>query len=203
MSDTKKTARTRGRPRAFCEEAALDAAAALFAERGFDAVTIAELTDAMGIRPPSFYAAFGSKAAAYERVLDRAITADPFVTEALEGAESLRDGLRALLRAAARRYADGTGCLVAEGVRACTDEAARGAAAARLAGTRAAVERFAETRGADGARVAGLTVTALLGLSAAARAGAQMGEGPRAGERTEVLDAFARLTADAIARDAG
>ena len=191
MADTEKAAPARrGRPRGFCEEAALDAAGALFAARGFDAVTLADLTGAMGIRPPSFYAAFGSKAALFERVLDRTISADPFAVEALAGADSLAEGLKALLGAAADRYADGCGCLVAEGLRACTDEAARGAAEARLAATRAMVARFADAQGADGERVAGLVVTALLGLSAAARAG----------EPPDALAAFARLSADGIAR---
>ena len=181
MSDTKK----RGRPRAFCEAAALDAAGELFAARGFDAVTIAELTRVMGIAPPSFYAAFASKAALYERVLDRRIAADPFVDEVLSGADTLRGGIAALLRAAASRYANGTGCLVAEGARACSDETASSAARARLAATRGRIEAFVAERDGDPA-IPGAVVTALFGLSAAARAGAA----------TEELDAFA----DTVAR---
>ena len=167
MSDTKK----RGRPRAFCEAAALDAAGELFAARGFDAVTIAELTRVMGIAPPSFYAAFASKAALYERVLDRRIAADPFVDEVLSDSASLQDGIAALLRAAASRYANGTGCLVAEGARACSDEGASRAARARLAATRARIAAFVAARDGDPA-IPGAVVTALFGLSAAARAGA-------------------------------
>jgi len=34
-------------------------------------VGLAALTDALGIRPPSFYMAFGSKAGFFERILDR------------------------------------------------------------------------------------------------------------------------------------
>ena len=186
MDGTKR----RGRPRGFCEDAALDAAAGLFAERGFDAVTINELTRAMGVSPPSFYAAFGSKPALYERVLDRA-AADPFLRDALEGQATLRAGLRALLGAAATRYAAGTGCLVAEGTR-CADEAARDIAAARLAASGALIGRFAERVGARTPdTVAALAVTALHGLSAAARAG----------QGASTLERFAELSADAIAAE--
>lgn len=51
-----------GRPRSFDRSAALDRAIELFWQRGYEGVSIAALTDAMGIAPPSLYAAFGSKA---------------------------------------------------------------------------------------------------------------------------------------------
>ena len=54
-----------GRPWSFDRELALEAAMLLFWERGYPSVTIADLTGAMGIRPASLYAAFGSKADLY------------------------------------------------------------------------------------------------------------------------------------------
>ena len=59
---TTNRSRTRGRPRKFDPEAAVATAQQLFHERGYDAVSVADVTDALGINPPSFYAAFGSKA---------------------------------------------------------------------------------------------------------------------------------------------
>lgn len=51
----------RGRPRSFDREAALDAAMQVFWEKGFEGATIGDLTTAMGVNPPSLYAAFGDK----------------------------------------------------------------------------------------------------------------------------------------------
>ena len=67
----KKDVRPRGRPRSFDEANVLDIAKVLFWERGYEGTSIKDLTDAMGMTPPSLYAAFDSKEALYRRVLDR------------------------------------------------------------------------------------------------------------------------------------
>src|SRR5258706_2744236 len=51
----------RGRPLSFDREAALQKAMHVFWERGYEAASIADLTSAMGITPPSLYTAFGDK----------------------------------------------------------------------------------------------------------------------------------------------
>lgn len=50
-----------GRPRSFDRDAALAAAITLFWRTGYEETTIAMLTSAMGVTPPSLYAAFGDK----------------------------------------------------------------------------------------------------------------------------------------------
>lgn len=49
----------------------LDAAEQLFAQRGFEATAIVDITDAIGISGPGFYKHFSNKTALYEAVLHR------------------------------------------------------------------------------------------------------------------------------------
>lgn len=60
-----------GRPRTFDRDTALDQAMEVFWRHGYEGATIAQLTEAMGINPPSLYAAFGSKEALLKAALDR------------------------------------------------------------------------------------------------------------------------------------
>ncbi len=83
---TKKQSRVPGRPRRFAPEQAISAAKVLFHQKGFDAVSVAEVTDYLGINPPSLYAAFGSKAGLFSRVLNEYVG-----TEAIPLADILRD----------------------------------------------------------------------------------------------------------------
>lgn len=84
----------RGRPRIFDKEQALDAALAVFWRSGYQAASLAELTQAMGITKPSLYAAFGNKEQLYLQALERyqqqqllkhaaRLTEEPDLTQAL------------------------------------------------------------------------------------------------------------------------
>lgn len=75
MTDIKKDApaRKRGRPRVLDRDVGLDVAARLFWEHGYEGTSIAELTKAMGVTPPSLYATFGSKEELYRQALDHTI----------------------------------------------------------------------------------------------------------------------------------
>lgn len=59
------------RPKTFDHEAALDRAVELFWRKGYEATSIQDLLDAMGIQRGSLYAAFGSKESLFLTVLDR------------------------------------------------------------------------------------------------------------------------------------
>jgi AcrR family transcriptional regulator len=64
---------TMGKP---TSERILDAAETIFAERGFDATSLADVTDCVGIRGPSLYNHFKSKRELYIAVLSRLL--NPF-----------------------------------------------------------------------------------------------------------------------------
>jgi AcrR family transcriptional regulator len=55
-----------GRPRSFDRDAALSAAVELFWRAGYAETSVAMLTAAMGVTPPSLYAAFGDKRRLFE-----------------------------------------------------------------------------------------------------------------------------------------
>jgi AcrR family transcriptional regulator len=89
-----------GRPREFDRETALQAAMLVFWRKGFAATSMNDLCDAMGIRSPSLYAAFGSKEALYLEAMEHYVkTVGPTIWDKL-GAASARDGVEKMLWAA-------------------------------------------------------------------------------------------------------
>ena len=172
---TTKLPRPRGRPRRFDPDQAVATAQRLFHARGYDAVSVADLTEALGINPPSFYAAFGNKAGLYSRVLDRwtSTGAIPW-GEVLRPDRPVAECLAAMLEEAARRYAAdpaAAGCLVIEGTRCNTPEA-REAARALSAAAEDKIRHFvAATHPEVAERLADYVVTVMTGLSTMAREG--------------------------------
>lgn len=174
MNTTKKSG-LRGRPRAFDVEEALATAQRLFRERGYDALSVADLTEAMGINPPSFYSAFGSKSALYGKVLQRYAELEGIDIEgALAQQVPLAAGVAQLLAQAADRYGAGnaTGCMVIEGARGGVDPEASRQARRLLDLTRDLVHTGVSRHAPEKAEmVTDYVMATLAGLSASARNG--------------------------------
>ena len=94
------TTRRTGRPLSFDRDAALVAAMHLFWRHGYEATSVAELTRAMGITPPSLYAAFGDKRRLFLETVHRYLGGADAVTWSIEGAVTARDAAHDLLVAA-------------------------------------------------------------------------------------------------------
>lgn len=167
--------RRRGRPRLFDPEDAVAVSQVMFHQQGFDAVSVAQLTALLGINPPSFYAAFGSKLGLYEQVLERYTrrAAIP-LARVLQSDRPVAESLAALLDEAARRYADdpgSAGCLVLEGIR-CNDQAANKAARAYHMAAERTIHRYiAERHPEEAERLTDFVCTTMIGLSSSARNG--------------------------------
>jgi TetR/AcrR family transcriptional repressor for divergent bdcA len=178
MEPTNKS-RPRGRPRRFDPEQAVATAQQLFHARGYDSVSVSDVTEALGINPPSFYSAFGNKAGLYMRVLahwtgTRAIP----LADILRPDRPVAECLAALLEEAARRYAAGTedesgagGCMVLEGTRCQDDEAREAARRLNLAAESMICDYIAARHPAEAARLTDYVSTTMSGLSAKARNG--------------------------------
>jgi AcrR family transcriptional regulator len=180
----------RGRPRSFDRDQALLTAMHEFWQRGFEPVSVAELTAAMGITPPSLYAAFGDKKTLFREVVERyQQTHGTFFATALAAEESVRDGVARALRAAAMEYTrpeHPPGCLILNAAVNCTPASAditellRAQRAANITALRERIEADvtdgrlpADT---DASRLAVLVGVILQGMSQHARDGADTNE---------------------------
>lgn len=107
---------TRGRPRAFDREVALQAAMTVFWEKGFTASSMTDLCQRMGINSPSLYAAFGSKEALYAEAMAHYVKKfSPLIWTAIEQAPTARAGFEAFLMGSARVLTGAewpTGCML-------------------------------------------------------------------------------------------
>jgi TetR/AcrR family transcriptional repressor for divergent bdcA len=174
MNSTDISCKPRGRPRSFDLEQALARAEALFHEHGYDGVSVATIAARLGINPPSFYAAFGSKAGLFAQILQRYARASLPLDDVLRAGRPMPEALAEFLEAAARVYtADpaARGCLVVESMRDGDCEAGLAARGYRD-NARARIRAFvAATVPAQADRIADFVVLTLSALSAGAREG--------------------------------
>lgn len=169
------TDKIRQRRPAFDREAGVAIAQAMFHEHGFDAVSLSDLIEAMDIKPPSFYAAYGSKAQLFEKAMLRYASENALPLDKLLAPDrTVPDALAGLLVAAAKQYAKDSvlrGCMITEGLRA-DDEVAREMAQALANEGIKVIREYLDQALPDKAQCLSdyLTIT-LRGLSAAACSG--------------------------------
>jgi len=111
-----------GRPREFDAETALDQAMEVFWRHGYEGATIAQLTEAMGINPPSLYACFGNKEGLLKAALDRYTRLRGEWMEEVLAAPTAREVTARLLMGIADKQTDPAnppGCLLVQGGIAC------------------------------------------------------------------------------------
>lgn len=142
-------ARKRGRPRVLDRDVGLEVAARLFWEHGYEGTSIADLTQAMGVTPPSLYATFGSKEDLYRQALDHNIERESKRrSEALHGDMPAYDAITFYLYDVAQGVADPKkprGCIISTAVLQHSEEnetVARAVAARREASIQAMKARF-------------------------------------------------------------
>jgi AcrR family transcriptional regulator len=180
----------RGRPRGFDRDAALRRAMEAFWEHGYEGTSIADLTAALGVRPPSLYAAFGNKEELFRAAvaLYQEVEGGPALA-ALRDAPTALAGIEAMLRRNVRDYTDPAkprGCMIVLAATTYTPstEGIRDFLAERRRGLLAAVRDRLATGAVAGDVPAGAGVGALadyvasvqFGMSVRARDGATAAE---------------------------
>lgn len=171
------TKKSRGRPRKLDPEKAAGIAMELFWRKGYDAVGVADLTEALGVKSPSLYAAFGNKANIFAAALQtyEGLAGVQFAPAFAE--QTVPGFTRRMLGIAAEFYTanpDLPGCLVLDGARNSDDDAAKAHAAThRAASTAAMTQKLTELGAKAPAELATYITIAMLGLSGAARSGVE------------------------------
>jgi AcrR family transcriptional regulator len=116
MSTEIPSSPTRGRPRCFNLEEALDRSLLLFWQKGFQNTSLDEIAEAVGIKKPSLYAAFGDKEMLFRKVLHRYSAKLSEPVQALDRYDDVREAINAFIELGiASGCGDGhpRGCLLA------------------------------------------------------------------------------------------
>ena len=181
-----KSRPSRGRPRAFDCEKALDRAMELFWQRGYEGTALDDLTAVMGISTSSLYATFGDKARLFEAAVDRYLAgAGGYFLPILDGEPSVRKAFEQLLRTVAReatRPGQPVGCMLstalthsspaADSVRASIANRRNGSRAVLQARLERAITEGELTPDTNAAALARFFITVIQGMTVQARDGA-------------------------------
>jgi AcrR family transcriptional regulator len=97
MSTEVHSSPARGRPRCFDLEEALDRSLLLFWEKGFKNTSLDEIAEAVGVKKPSLYAAFGDKQMLFRKVLQRYSTKLSEPVQALDRYADIREAVNAFI----------------------------------------------------------------------------------------------------------
>ncbi len=175
------------RPREFDLDEVLDRATELFWTRGYEATSVQDLVDALGVNRASLYATFGDKAQLFEAVLHRyGERVNGALTEVLAapatGAEGVRAWFKVLIEKATQPGGP-RGCLMLNTLTGCTT-VPEPLMERVVAGVRASTERLHEALVRDPELAARENVRTLArffaaeghGLAVLARAGVRRAE---------------------------
>ena len=116
MSTEIPSSPARGRPRCFNLDEALDRSLLLFWQKGFQNTSLDEIADAVGVKKPSLYAAFGDKEMLFRKVLQRYSGKHCEPVQALDRYDDIREAVNAFMElgiAASCGNGHPRGCLLA------------------------------------------------------------------------------------------
>lgn len=121
-----KTRQKRGRPRKFCEQEALQATIGVFLNKGYEATSLDDLTEELGINKPSLYSAFGNKEELFIKAIQfyhsQYVT---YLQELLSQNLPPRETLRIWLDWFLKNFSEqdqNQGCLIANSTTLCSPE---------------------------------------------------------------------------------
>ncbi|WP_375459889.1 TetR/AcrR family transcriptional regulator [uncultured Enterovirga sp.] len=157
----------------------------LFWRHGYEATSLSDLTGAMGVTPPSIYAAFGDKKRLFLEAVRRYLSGPVMSEQLIEEAPTAREAAWGLLRGSVILFTGEDtppGCLLASSAISCS--AATADVQAKLASLRSGIEGLLTNRIAaavasselsgttDIEALAGHAMAVIQGLSTPARDGA-------------------------------
>ncbi|WP_342321064.1 TetR/AcrR family transcriptional regulator [Kosakonia sp. BYX6] len=181
------TKKSRGRPKVFDREAALDKAMTLFWQHGYEATSLSDLVEATGAKAPTLYAEFTNKEGLFRAVLDRYIARFANKHEALLHCEDkpIKDALFDYFSAVAKCFTSTetpAGCFMinTSATLAASSQAIAKTIKSRHAQQEETLHRFLSQRQQGGEIPAGVDIAALSqflgcilqGMSISAREGA-------------------------------